>query len=325
MGKIIVVSDLHLGDKTKRDDFYTSNGERTFFDFLEWIKNNDDEYEEIIFAGDLFELWQCKLNFVLQCYCDLFEKLNYLKEKGIKLVYVPGNHDSIPFTKFSVENMDFHIGPFSVTKNCYTDVNKELAFPYYVPEKYHNLIIEHGHRFDGNCQYAFYMNIGKLTYGATWELFKNEIIKFFTWVSGFIVFLWQSFPEKFLSIFKGKKANTYEKNVKTDRKKVKLIDKKLKSYYCPSKREYRLVFKDEGYNQYLETAKGGKFDQNATKKYVIIGHTHIAEYVDLGNGSYYVNSGCWCAKEKTFVEYDSVTNEITIYSWDEKNKIPILK
>jgi len=122
MAKInkIFISDLHLGDGSRTDDFHRDAEMMDFLDFVE------KESEELIIAGDLFELWQAKLEKILFSHKGVVNKLLALT-KRIKVTYVIGNHDYIPFVRFAGSGIGI--------QSEYRD------------EKY-KLICEHGNRYD---------------------------------------------------------------------------------------------------------------------------------------------------------------------------------
>lgn len=90
----IFISDLHLGDGSRTDDFHR---DREFLEFLEFVEG---QAHELIILGDLFELWQADLDRVMFRHSEIINKLLSLRNK-IKLTYVIGNHDYIPFVKFA--------------------------------------------------------------------------------------------------------------------------------------------------------------------------------------------------------------------------------
>ena len=89
----IFISDLHLGDGSRTDDF---NRDRELIEFLDYVES---KASELIIVGDLFELWQSDLERVLFAHDKVIKRLLSLREK-IKLTYVIGNHDYIPFIRF---------------------------------------------------------------------------------------------------------------------------------------------------------------------------------------------------------------------------------
>ncbi|HEC93472.1 MAG TPA: hypothetical protein ENI51_10885, partial [Candidatus Atribacteria bacterium] len=108
MGGIIVVADTHFG--IKKDNSISMPG--YFGDFLRWIKELEEEKEktvkildgetpkdktlikpdEIIFLGDILELWDSEDEAVNTCVSTLMPTL---AEIGAEKIYVLGNHDNI--------------------------------------------------------------------------------------------------------------------------------------------------------------------------------------------------------------------------------------
>jgi len=82
---LYVVSDLHMGDGGRRDNFWKYR--ERFEDFLTEVVDKDGECR-LILAGDVFELWQCGFGFVVRKYLPLLERVI-----GLDVVYIPGNHD----------------------------------------------------------------------------------------------------------------------------------------------------------------------------------------------------------------------------------------
>lgn len=100
--KIVIISDLHLGI----DDRYSETVENRplLVDFLNRICATGD-VKELVIAGDFLDTWYLPVFYPSyeddnQFYRDViannstvFEALNRLTWSGVKLVYVPGNHD----------------------------------------------------------------------------------------------------------------------------------------------------------------------------------------------------------------------------------------
>jgi len=86
---ILVVSDLHMGDGGRRDNFVAfQNGarERAWGRFLDYVESRN---AQLVVVGDLFEFWQCNLSLVL------VKRKAYLDRLGeLKAIYVLGNHDN---------------------------------------------------------------------------------------------------------------------------------------------------------------------------------------------------------------------------------------
>jgi len=116
----IFISDLHLGDGSRTDDFHR---DKELLKFLEFVEN---EAQELVIVGDFLELWQANLDRILFRHNEVINKVLSLRNK-IKATYVIGNHDYIPFIKF-------------------TDSGIGICLEYHDPEI--GIIAEHGHRYD---------------------------------------------------------------------------------------------------------------------------------------------------------------------------------
>jgi len=90
----IFISDLHLGDGSRTDDFHR---DKELLEFLEFVGS---QAQELIILGDFLELWQADLDRALFRHSEIINKLLSLRNK-VKITYVIGNHDYIPFVKFT--------------------------------------------------------------------------------------------------------------------------------------------------------------------------------------------------------------------------------
>ncbi|UCB57143.1 MAG: UDP-2,3-diacylglucosamine diphosphatase [Candidatus Omnitrophota bacterium] len=116
----IFISDLHLGDGSRTDDFHR---DREFLEFLEFV---EEKAQELIILGDLFELWQADLDRALFRHGEIVNKLLSLRNK-LKITYVIGNHDYIPFIKFA-------------------DLGLGISLEY--RDEGSGIVGEHGHQYD---------------------------------------------------------------------------------------------------------------------------------------------------------------------------------
>ena len=116
----IFISDLHLGDGSRTDDFHR---DKEFLEFLEFVEG---QARELIIVGDFLELWQADLDRILFVHNEVIKKLLSLRNK-VKITYVIGNHDYVPFVKFA----DSGLGICTE----YRDIQN-------------GIIAEHGHRYD---------------------------------------------------------------------------------------------------------------------------------------------------------------------------------
>jgi len=81
--KILVISDIHLGDGSKSDDFGNRANE---IKLKKWIEKQ--KADRIYLNGDIYELWQFKPQAVKNAHYMFWKYLH-----GRKFVHIRGNHD----------------------------------------------------------------------------------------------------------------------------------------------------------------------------------------------------------------------------------------
>ena len=81
--KIIFISDTHLQG-------LADENQQTLVDFLDQIK---EDTNLLVILGDLFDFWMGDNKKAFEQYRPLLNKLLELKEKGIGIKYLEGNHD----------------------------------------------------------------------------------------------------------------------------------------------------------------------------------------------------------------------------------------
>ncbi len=85
---IFVISDLHIGDGSTRDNLEVRGRADSLRRFLDYV---DSQQGELVIVGDLFEFWRYRLDKVVEKRRDLLDRFD-----ALKAVYITGNHDSIP-------------------------------------------------------------------------------------------------------------------------------------------------------------------------------------------------------------------------------------
>jgi len=110
-----IISDLHLADGTRRDDF--KNNHTKFKDFLQMVKK---QKAQLIIAGDFLELWQTNPIDIARTYSDILNELIAIQAK-----IIIGNHD-------------YYLHHFRKLKFLYDS--------YRIPGT--KIFIQHGHQFD---------------------------------------------------------------------------------------------------------------------------------------------------------------------------------
>lgn len=180
--KIVVASDIHIGI----DDSYaeTVANRPILIDFLKRLQSTKD-VREFVIAGDFLDEWFLPVYYPsytdeAQFYRDViannqevFDELNNITKSGIKLVYVPGNHD------LTLEN--------DVLQEAVPDIvqvrDAKGLGTYYTGDR-DEIAIEHGHRYDvfsapdtitnaelaGNADTIMPAGYFYARYAATWVL-----------------------------------------------------------------------------------------------------------------------------------------------------------
>lgn len=144
--KIVVISDLHLGIK---DDYAETLANRPLLvAFLQQLQNTKD-VRELVIAGDFLDAWFLPVYYpsytdenqfykaVVANNQDVFDALNQIIKAGIKLVYVPGNHD-LTMEAATLQEAIPDIVQVSDAQGLGT---------YYTGDR-NEIAVEHGHRYD---------------------------------------------------------------------------------------------------------------------------------------------------------------------------------
>ncbi len=144
--KIVVVSDIHIGIDDKYAE--TVANRPLLIDFLKRLQSTKD-VRELVIDGDFLDEWFLPVYYpsytdVQQFYKDVIannqgviDELNNVIKSGIKLVYIPGNHD------MTQEN---DVLQKAIPKIVQIRDAKGLG-TYYTGDR-NEIAIEHGHRYD---------------------------------------------------------------------------------------------------------------------------------------------------------------------------------
>jgi UDP-2,3-diacylglucosamine pyrophosphatase LpxH len=84
--KLLFISDLHIGDGSKSDDFADGKLDRNDWRLIEWIR--DIKADKVYLVGDVWELWQFKSQAIRNAHFLLWKFLH-----GKKFAHIRGNHD----------------------------------------------------------------------------------------------------------------------------------------------------------------------------------------------------------------------------------------
>lgn len=159
--KIVVISDLHLGPDLSYSE--TVKHLSRLEQFLNEVRSSKT-VKELVIAGDLLDEWYIPAGTATYSggtQADFIKKIassnkvvidafnNIIKDKTIKVTYVPGNHDML-FDTSKVESILPGI-------NQARDEDRDLIGTYH-PDGYPQIAIEHGHRYDFFCNLDPYDN-----------------------------------------------------------------------------------------------------------------------------------------------------------------------
>ncbi len=84
---VYIASDFHLKFVENIED---TKRRKNVIDFLGSI---NDDADLLILNGDIFDLWFVWKKFIIKGYFPLLLKLNQLRENGVRIVFIAGNHD----------------------------------------------------------------------------------------------------------------------------------------------------------------------------------------------------------------------------------------
>jgi len=302
MSKVLIISDLHIGDKKNQDDFFSSNGFYDFTSFIaKYIMVNRKEISKIILNGDFFELWQSELANAFQEYNRLFQMFSIISLEGIEIIYIPGNHDSVPFAKMSYDSAKYNIPMNFYGINLVDTYDKceetGLLFPYYSDGF---IWVEHGHRFDEYNRDTSISSTGEKVAGLIGDL-ENIGLKDID----------KELEDKYLK-------NYYIAREEAKNNNTSLVLELLKAFTSPRKNT-------DAYKKFRE--ESFKFAENKLskdKKIIVIGHTHHPE-LEIQDNITYVNDGCWVSSPQSFCLYDEEDHSVELYKWENEKAILISK
>jgi UDP-2,3-diacylglucosamine pyrophosphatase LpxH len=137
------VSDVHLGTRGCQAEL--------LLDFIKHV-----EFDNLYLIGDIVDGWRLKSGWYWpQAHNDVVQKILRLARKGVKVVYIPGNHD-----EFAREYCGTVFGDVHVVHDAI-----------HVTADGRKLLIVHGDEFDGVVQYAKWLALlGDWAYGAVLAL-----------------------------------------------------------------------------------------------------------------------------------------------------------
>jgi len=150
---VVVISDLHLGADLSYAEL--NKNTKSLVNLLEQVKVSPN-IKELVIGGDLVDEWFVPANIdtfqgkdqasfvkrIATTNKDIFAAFNrIIKEKKIKVTYLPGNHD-LTITAQDIESI------LPGVSQARDDI---LGLGTYSPENLPQIAIEHGHRYNFFC------------------------------------------------------------------------------------------------------------------------------------------------------------------------------
>jgi len=144
--KIVVVSDIHLGIDDSFSEIFENR--ELFVEFLKRLQQTGD-VRELVLSGDILDDWYLPLTYpayddpaefyrkVLKNNQTVVDAFNNLMASGIKLVYIPGNHDMLLAS-----------GVLDEALPGIVQARDSKGLGMYVTGDQMDIVIEHGHRYD---------------------------------------------------------------------------------------------------------------------------------------------------------------------------------
>lgn len=92
-GRLIAISDVHVDIWQEHDPDSFAEKSQAFLDFLTWVRDGSGA-EHFAVVGDLLDVPQMDHSPILPRYRDVMQLLWDIVLSGIKVHYIPGNHDA---------------------------------------------------------------------------------------------------------------------------------------------------------------------------------------------------------------------------------------
>lgn len=130
--KVVVVGDVHIGYNDEETGVSANVDQFRNFINEEVPEINPDT---LVINGDLLELWRSSFGAVMVQYSDVIQSINQLKEDGVNIAYVPGNHD-YRMIELSRDIIGDPLGSWNFTEEYFFTSGEE------------EFVVVHGHRTD---------------------------------------------------------------------------------------------------------------------------------------------------------------------------------
>lgn len=166
-----VISDIHMNDRRAQAYGYSwfIENKSLLLNYIDYLITHADRYRELVLLGDVFDEYVTPaplltfadikgdamseseyLYAIAAANQTIIDRLKAVQEAGIRLVYVPGNHDM----GATEENIRHILGEEVV------QARDAAGLGTYIPVYATNVVMEHSHRYDVMCAPDPLSNIG---------------------------------------------------------------------------------------------------------------------------------------------------------------------
>jgi UDP-2,3-diacylglucosamine pyrophosphatase LpxH len=100
--KIVFISDVHIGLRRHKSEWFKKEHVRPLCDFLGWLAGRGDEVKDLVILGDFFDNWVCPAGAIPPSIAEIIQAkpnqpiwtmLHLCLRNLTNVFYVPGNHD----------------------------------------------------------------------------------------------------------------------------------------------------------------------------------------------------------------------------------------
>ncbi|PEC41740.1 hypothetical protein CON11_26675 [Priestia megaterium] len=297
-----IISDLHMGNHSGADDFYTSKS-ASKLDYLIREVTSDPEHHLVV-LGDFFELWQFSLDEIFEQNAQLLDDILSLAGEG-RLTYVIGNHDFEPFNEYILKK---GIEQKAIGRIFGTIPMVET---FEIPKI--GLYAEHGHQHDPHHS--------MMVPTPGFEI-ENKISRRFVYYLKYIEKRIPDVDDRLQSIWDFAKKrnsqsaqailNSLPKNKEEAITHYKKIEKSLLESYTPPSKSLH-----NNEDAWMRAAYKKMKDSQGKYRTVIMGHTHVPRWTISPNMTY-INSGSWCSSKYpcSFVRADVEKESVALFKID---------
>lgn len=288
MGKrYTIISDLHLGDQSEVDHFFTLGCAPVLEQLLTTVVTEPDHH--LVLLGDIFELWQFDLEETCDRYEGLLAQFESLADHG-RLSWVIGNHDyELPYIETTRWFGAFpFVQEFDIPELGLHAVHGHMQDPH--PER---MIPIPGHEraFEVSREFVYYLKYLERIYpDASDRLTALGLTTQREWDDA------RRIVEAFRSLRPGEALAAF---IDMERQLL---------HYVPPSQALTPTGQDPWELAAFEMMRQGNY------RTVLMGHTHVPRWIQK-QGLTYINTGSWCRSSFpcSFAQVDAEAGSVTLW------------